>query len=332
MIAPSSLPFLTPGLLRQAGTLRAELQRAASEMTSGRVADVGAVQRGDFAMLAGIDRALSTIDGYTTTLNELAQTGDAMQRALDAIGEAATSISGPLLAMATVASEHQLSDLTAGGAKAMQQVVGILNSNLSGRSLFGGTASDRAPLPPADDLIDALATAITGATTLDDIRSAVHDWFTQPGGFATHYAGGPPRAAVPSAPGESVGLDVTAADDGLRPTLEGLAILALADRGLFDAQAEVKRGLVIAAGETLLSAAEPRLAAASRIGIAQERVADARARNEAERAALEISRVTLTEADPYEAATRLKDLEARLDGFYLLTARLSRLNLAEYLR
>ena len=40
----------------------------------------------------------------------------------------------------------------------------------------------------------------------------------------------------------------------------------------------------------------------------------------------------MTEADPYRTATDLQAAHTRLETLYVLTARLSRLNLTEYLR
>ena len=40
----------------------------------------------------------------------------------------------------------------------------------------------------------------------------------------------------------------------------------------------------------------------------------------------------MTEADPYRTATDLQAAQTRLETLYVLTARLSRLNLTEYLR
>jgi flagellar hook-associated protein 3 FlgL len=62
------------------------------------------------------------------------------------------------------------------------------------------------------------------------------------------------------------------------------------------------------------------------------RIADATSRNAAEKTALGIARLALVEADPYETAVRLQDLQTRLDAFYILTSRLSSLSLTEYLR
>lgn len=332
MTVPSSLPILTPTLLRQGQSLRADVQRAASEMTSGLASDTGAALRGDFAGLAGIDRGLAALTSHTGVANELSLLADAMQSGLATIDAATARMAERIVATATLATDGQLSELAGAAAQTLHQAIGILNTSVSGLALFSGKQSDVAPLPPADDLIDALETAIAGVSTPEDARAAIHDWFDSPAGYAALYAGGPPRAALPVAAGESVRLDVTAGDSGIRDTLEGLATMALVERGLFAGNIAARRALTLAAGETMLASGETRTATAARIGLAQERIDNARSRNEAEKTALEVSRLALTAVDPYEAATRLKDLEARLDGFYLLTARLSRLSLAEYLR
>jgi flagellar hook-associated protein 3 FlgL len=70
----------------------------------------------------------------------------------------------------------------------------------------------------------------------------------------------------------------------------------------------------------------------ARIGAQEARAADGLARAEARAASLQIIRTELLEADPYETATALESATQRLDALYLVTARLSRLSLTEYLR
>ena len=64
----------------------------------------------------------------------------------------------------------------------------------------------------------------------------------------------------------------------------------------------------------------------------QAQIDAAATRNTAEASALNIARAGIVTADPYDAATRLEDLQTRLQSLYLITSRLSRLSLTEYLR
>jgi flagellar hook-associated protein 3 FlgL len=117
----------------------------------------------------------------------------------------------------------------------------------------------------------------------------------------------------------------------VRDTLKGLALAAMLDRGTLGGNAAQRAELAKTAGAVLLEAADARGALAARIGTAQERTANAATRNMAEATALQIARIGMVSADPYEAATALTEAESQLDTLYAVTARLSRLSLANYL-
>jgi flagellar hook-associated protein 3 FlgL len=106
-----------------------------------------------------------------------------------------------------------------------------------------------------------------------------------------------------------------------------LAVVGGGAVGLGVASDAVARGFSV----VLLEAADARGALAARIGTAQERIANATTRNSAEATALQIARIGIVSADPYEAATALTEAESQLDTLYAVTARLSRLSLANYL-
>ncbi|WP_284267036.1 flagellin, partial [Roseicyclus amphidinii] len=86
-----------------------------------------------------------------------------------------------------------------------------------------------------------------------------------------------------------------------------------------------------AAALRLESGEEALIRLRSDLGQSEARIEEARSATEAARAALELETARLTDADPYRTATDLKSVETRLEALYLLTARLSRLSLSEYL-
>jgi flagellar hook-associated protein 3 FlgL len=208
-----------------------------------------------------------------------------------------------------------------------------LNIRLGDRSLFSGTATDRAALLDPDALLAAARTAFAPATTPADIATALDQWFDDPTGFlATAYSGSVQTAEVAVAEDISVTLPVTAADPDLRATLKGLTLAALLSDGPFAGDRVAQAALARLASDTLINAAESRISAASRIGLAQERIATAQTRNIAEATAMGLARADLIAVDGYDAASRLKETETRLQTIYALTARLSELSLANYLR
>lgn len=332
MTVLTASPFLTPSLSRQGTGLRAAIERATAELASGTVQDTGAAVRGNFSALSALDRSLAQLDGFETTTASLAFTAQAMQGALTSLSDTAETLSSRLAGAGTLAGLGPLSALTAAGAQGFAAAVAAINTSAGGESLFAGDETGRAPLPAAEDFLSALQGAVAGAATAGEAESAISAWFADPGGYAGLYQGGADRAPLPVAAGEMARLAVTALDPAIRDTLSGLATLALLDRGLLAGDHDARTALAAAAGEGMMSAATARTALQARVGVVEEQVASARARNEAERSALQIARLSLTEADPYDTSVRLKDLEARLDAFYTLLSRLSGLSLTEYLR
>ena len=69
----------------------------------------------------------------------------------------------------------------------------------------------------------------------------------------------------------------------------------------------------------------------AQIGHAQEKTETAASRTTAENASIAMAMDALIGVDEYEAATRLKDVQTRLETVYALTARLSGLSLAKVL-
>jgi len=152
------------------------------------------------------------------------------------------------------------------------------------------------------------------------------------GGYDGFYQGGPPTGPIPIAPGEEADASITALDPAFRETLAGLAMAALLDRGLLSGQTSARADLAQKAGMVLYSSEEKRAILAARLGTVEKQIEDAKTRNSAEDTALKIARGEIAAADPFEAASRLKELQMQLEALYLITSRVSRLSLAEYIR
>ncbi|SEC65799.1 flagellar hook-associated protein 3 FlgL [Rhodobacter sp. 24-YEA-8] len=328
----SSNPFLTPALLRQSSELRAGLQKATQEMTTGKFFDQGKALRGDFSALAATDHALARLVGFAAATTELTLMGETMQRALSVISEATTELAANLLRTTSGASDTLLSSILSTGMRDFNTASSALNTRLADKSVFGGDASDRLALPGSETILTALETAIAGLTDVDDISNAIDDWFNGTAGYQALYTGGQGRVGLNVAPGETASLPFTALDPAIRATLAGLSKVALLDRGLFTGDHASRSALALRAGENLFNSSEARTVLAGRIGTVEQQLSQAQSRNSAEKSALALTRNGLTEADPYEATVRLKDLESRLDAFYTITARLSQLSLTGYLR
>lgn len=323
---------LTNILARQGAELRNRVQLASQEVATGKRGDIGQALRGDLSPLLAIDASLSRLQAYASTATDAALTTQGQQTALSGLSQLAAGITTTLLGARDFPTPAQVNTVAADARGRLASAVGLLNTQTSGRAIFSGMATDIVPLGSADAMLAALETAAVGSTTAGQVAAAVTTWFADPLGFGTFYQGGPPLGPVPIAPGESADLSTTAMDPTIRDTLAGFALAALIDRGILSGDATERARLAQTAGQTLFRSEDARITLAARIGTVEAQVETARTRNMAEETALGILRSGIGSVDPYEAATRLETVRAQLEALYLVTARVSRLSLVEYIR
>lgn len=323
---------MTNILARQGSDLRAQVQRAAQEVTTGRHTDIGKAMRGDVAPLLAVDASLARLAAYRTSTTDAAFQAAAQQSAVSGLSQLAAGITMTLMGARDVQTPAQVNATAAEARGRLASAMGLINTQASGRAVFSGVATDTVPLGSAEDMLAALETAAAGALTAGDVETAVNGWFSDPLGFGLFYQGGAALSAAPVAPGETADLSTTAMDPAIRDTLAGFAMAALIDRGVLAGNAEERARLAQTAGQTLLRTEDARITLSARIGTVEARIEAARTRNAAEETSLGILRADIGSVDPYEAATRLEAVRAQLESLYLVTARVSRLSLTEYLR
>jgi flagellar hook-associated protein 3 FlgL len=323
---------LTNILARQGADLRGQVNRASQEVASGKHSDIGTALRGDFSPLLAIDASLSRLSAYASNTTDAAFQTAAQQSAIAGLSALSAEIGSTLLGARDYTPLAQINTMTADAKNRLASAIGLLNTQASGRAVFAGMATDTVPLGSVEDMLAALQTAAAGATTADQVSTAVTAWFADPLGFGAFYQGGAPRTGPPIAPGEAADISTTAMDPALRDTLAGFAMAALVDQGVLAGDVLERARLVQQAGQQLITTGDARTTLAARIGSAEAQIEAARTRNSAEETALGILRSDIGSVDPYEAATRLQTVQAQLESLYLVTARVSRLSLAEYLR
>lgn len=319
-------------LRRQSAEAKSQIQTLSSELTSGLALDRAAHLSGNLAPLAGIESSLAKLKGFSNAARDLNLTAGAMQLALSSIGGQTLDLSGRLLTAATTKSETQIDAVAQASVSQLTSVVAALNTRFGDRSLFSGTATNQAAMIPADELLTLLEGVVAGATGSAQAEGMIAAWFDDPGGFAAQaYLGADPQDPIAVAPGEVAQLDLTLMNPAILDTLKALALPALMTRGLLAGQSAGQADITKRSGERLLELQTSWTEVAAKLGTTEAQLGSALARNSAEYAALEIARVDLIGVDPFETATRLEAVQTQLETMYALTARMQRLNLADYL-
>jgi len=317
-------------LRRQNASLQAEVQRLSTETVTGLAADTGRAVAGDFTALSSITRSLSQLEAYRHSGTMAATLATGTQNALTVLGKAVEGLGARLVDPVQAGNAGTLAALTQGADQAFRSVVATLDTRLGGQSLFAGTAVEGQAMADAGAILSSLQAATEGLTSASRLAAAVDDWFESD--FATvAYQGGAGRAPMAVGEGDHVNVLVTAEDPAIMETLKGLAMGVLLNRGALEGLAEERQAAATLSGETLLNADAARVSLVSRLGVAEGRLADIQTRDAAQAAALNLARTEMLSVDPYESAVRLEAAQTQVETLYSVTARLSKMSLADFI-
>lgn len=319
-------------LQRQAAETRERMDTAGQEMSTGETTDRYAATGGHLTRLISMDRALARNDSYASTISLTELKLDTMQSTITGIAEQANSLAVSLnetVPKGDVASSLRL------GKQARGELIDTLtklNVQVSGQSLFAGTATDSAAIASPDDILAALDALAAGSATAADAITAIDDYFANT--FPTTGYTGSADGLAPADIGEGQRLDygVTATDQRIIDVLRAQAKAAVAAGDSYPGSDEDKMALLSAAGTDLIAAKDGALDLSFEIGLDQESVENAKASRTAEKNTLSLARANMLEADMETATTTYQALETQLDAIFTVTARLAELRFTDYMR
>lgn len=316
--------------------LKADMDRLVSELGSGQVAIRDTSLGGSYRAISGIQSSLERLDAYDLASTEAEGFVDAVQTALEAIQKSSGALSITLLTASEAGTAAHANAVSGSAKQDFEAAIDRLNGNYAGRSLFGGQATDRPPVAASADILAALESEISasGASSAEDIATVISDWFAVGGGFDTQGYLGSSETLAPMTvgSGRSVSLKITAQDQEFRDTLAGMAMAVMITSPAISASPEQQNELASIAGNKLINANQDLIVTRAAIGTHQQAIENAKVEAKSERSAMDMALSKIVEADPYERAVRLKEVETQIEMFYSLTARTSSLNLMNYLR
>lgn len=323
-------------LRRHSAQIKQTLATLSEEMTTGVSSDLGKAVNGDFRALTSIDNSLARLDTYSKNASLASIYASSMQSSLEAIQGKVSSAGAALLTASSDISSASFESSVQSASENFDSIISIMNTKVSGRYIFSGTATTTQAMASSETIISALGNAVSGLTSAEDIVSAIDDWFAASrgsGGFLDVAYGGSNEAAsgLIISENETVSLPVTGADASLRDTLKGFAMAALVARDLIPSDDSLRQTLIQNASTQLLasesSLSEPR----GSIGNIEEKISDAQTSNDNEKTSLSLARTELVGIDEYETAAALEAVQTQMETLYTLTARLTALSLTDYL-
>ncbi len=314
--------------------IKQNLETYSYEVASGQKEDMAKAVSGDFGPLASIERALRTLSSYDTAIQEANLFASTLQTTLGTVSDHIGELSSTLLTASTNGDATSISVSATDARTRFDAVVSALNTRIGDRSLLSGAATATTPLISADDMLADLSVVIASATTVEDVETLVDDWFMSVGGgyeTIAYQGSSTPLSDFALGDGESIGLGMTAEDEDIRTVLKGLALASLVKEGTFSSDLSSQAALLRSAGETLMGSQSGLADLQARVGSVEARIEEANLSNSAKTYSYEMAKSDIISADPYEAASLLTQTETQLQLVYTLTARMSQLNLADYL-
>lgn len=320
-------------LSRNMTRLKGDVTRLTQELSTGYVQDAARHLGGQIGTLAQLDAAVSRAQTARPVAQQVNQQLDAQYAALESVEALVMAATETVLRPELMMTDDRLPPVSRHIGQALEQVVALLNTQVGGRSLFAGAATDQAPLLSASEMLTQIATLVPDGASPAQIDQIVADWFGPGGGFEqVGYLGAQPaRGVVMLDGGLALPRAVTAADAPIRAVLAGLAKGALLADGQAVLSADTQRAVLSGLGDTLRSNAEGIRSVMEQTGQAQASTEAALTRLQAMQTSAEMARTELIGADPYDTATSLQDTIGRLEQLFALTARMSRMSLSNYL-
>lgn len=314
--------------------LKSRLDALTLETTTGIKSDIAKTLSGDMNRIAHIESGLVTVKAYQNNASEAAALLETMQLSLGSI-QSLMKKNGVNLASDVIGTSNAAMQTHIGGAADdLKSVLSALNISVAGRNAFSGASVGSNSVVDYEILMSQIHAAVGGATDPDQILERIDEFFESEnnGGFSDiSYLGASPggmKFAVSE--GRSIAPILTANTPEIRSAITGFAIMAyVSEMPALDLQST--RSLVRASGNRMIGAQDGIVKVSSELGSIEESVAQASVRNAATISSHTLARIGLIEADPYETAVALKETELSVQTLYALTARLSKLSLADYL-
>ena len=315
--------------------IKNRIEMLSEQIVTGQVKNITNHLNGNFHELADIEHRLKALKHYKQSMQQAASMLNVTQLSLQNIHDRTQTLHDKLRQADQLYNTSSRTAFKTESRAVFDAAISSLNTQYSGRSLFAGAAHEKPALATAGDIYSKLKTLINGMTTANNIATAVENWFNgSGGGFETSgYLGTKIKSGpIQLAKGQDADWPVKADDAKLRPTLQFLALAALAlDTDITIPQAE-RLALVEKSTIGLDQNKNDLIDLQANIGSLKARITRMQTSQFFEKTSLELAKTTLIGVDQYEITTRFEAANNQLKLLYSMTARLSKLSLVDYLR
>ncbi|KCZ51036.1 hypothetical protein HY29_06700 [Hyphomonas beringensis] len=316
--------LMTATLSKSISDLRQKMGTTSTEATTGRYQDLTLHMSGRIGKAMLGQKALTDLTTERDVLNLRASRLNLLQTSLTNLQDSSTGIAASMLD--AIGTDHEVGVKTsARDAKAaLDTIFSSLNVRYGERFLFSGDATASQPFPDPSVLMNDIEQMAQTSTDTADFQTQLDTYFESPtGGWFQNVFKGSPTASDP----ESISADHGA----IKSLITNLAVLAASGPNGSLAKLDGYKDFVQTTSLKLTSSETGITDLRADLGVFEEQISTNLKNLETEETLLTEAFNQMTARDEYEAATELESLQTMLEASYLITARLSKLSLTNYL-
>lgn len=320
---------------RTTAQIREQLQTVSTEAVTGLKSDITKATNGALGDGHLLRKAINDVE-QTQSINALSKTR--LDLMIGAISGSRVAIDDIHTRGTVILEQNNAVGLTIIASEAeasLESIMSALSVSHGNRYLFSGDQTQTPPFANAQQLLDDVRSIMTTSTTPADIETALDQYFNDPaGGFQTTIYQGTdtPPPPLPYADGKSAQPNLTGQSEEIKDVLRGLAVMATAQDFNSDITSPLFRDVFTQGLTSVSNGNEALITLEGQMGIYASQINQSNERLADEAQVLSVAFQDMFGRDQFEAAGELQALEAQLQASYTITARLSNLNLTNFIR
>ncbi|MHA6327131.1 flagellin [Roseivivax sp. CAU 1753] len=332
-----SIGDLAQSLVQQTrqGFLKSQIDRFGKQLTTGVAADSARKLSGDTSRLNALVMDLARLDTARELTGQAEIRITAQQATLSALDSIWAPRAADMLRADLLVLPDERATMSDRARDALDATLSALNTRSAGRSLFGGTATDRPAMADSTTFMASIEAALVGATDSTEVAARLDAWFDDPGGgYETDGYQGSATTLAPMRLGNDteISLDLRADDSRLRSGLKALATAIVATSPDLALSPTDQTSLLTDAGLQMIGAQAGLTSLQADLGATEAQIDASSTRISAEIAAANAMRLSLVGTDAFDDASKLEAAQFQLESLYTVTLTARRMSFLEVMR
>jgi flagellar hook-associated protein 3 FlgL len=301
MVGRVSSHSLSQSMLQASLNVQSKYANATAQQSSGLVATTYGGLGSQASSLISLETSQTRLNAWSDTTHNA---NDRVQSMYAAVGDMIDQLSSLRSTIsAAMSNSSTATDLNSTGQSLLDDLAGLMNTQLNGRYLFAGSNTDTAPVDTS---------ALTAATVPSTADSS-------------YYTGDSEIASVRVSENQTISYGVTASSTGFEQALRTANIVANMTTSPVDSDA------LSEAYDLATSAMDALLATQASLSVTSGRLESAQTRQSNALSLLDTMTSNIKDVDVAEVAVRLAEYQTQLTASYSALSSLSKVHLVNYL-